>query len=415
VIWQNIKNALISIKSAKLRSFLTMLGVIIGVFAVIVMVAIGDGVKAQVGGQISSLGANTLTVTSGKIGNNSSTARNGQQQRSGSVVNFGSSFGASTLTEKDVETIKNTPNVVKVATFSIISAAISRGSLSSNTAFVVSTDPNYFSIRDVKLQSGRLLSKEDSTNKAYVAVIGADTKQNIFGDEEAIGKTITMRGKEFVVIGVTKRVDSGLSFGVSSDDIVYIPKSTGAELIGKNEIFRILVQVNDSSNIESVKKFLQESIKQNHSDTEDFSVLTQEDLLSAFNSILDILTTFVVAIAAISLIVGGIGIMNIMLVTVTERTREIGIRKAIGATFGNIMWQFITEAIIISLIGGLLGLALSYLAGFVVQKLAGITPVFSVKTLVAALGISLFIGIVFGTAPAIKAARKHPIQALKSL
>lgn len=415
MIWQNIKNALISIKSAKLRSFLTMLGVIIGVFAVIVMVAIGDGVKAQVGGQISSLGANTLTVTSGKIGNNSSTARNGQQQRSGSVVNFGSSFGASTLTEKDVETIKNTPNVVKVATFSIISAAISRGSLSSNTAFVVSTDPNYFSIRDVKLQSGRLLSKEDSTNKAYVAVIGADTKQNIFGDEEAIGKTITMRGKEFVVIGVTKRVDSGLSFGVSSDDIVYIPKSTGAELIGKNEIFRILVQVNDSSNIESVKKFLQESIKQNHSDTEDFSVLTQEDLLSAFNSILDILTTFVVAIAAISLIVGGIGIMNIMLVTVTERTREIGIRKAIGATFGNIMWQFITEAIIISLIGGLLGLALSYLAGFVVQKLAGITPVFSVKTLVAALGISLFIGIVFGTAPAIKAARKHPIQALKSL
>jgi putative ABC transport system permease protein len=415
VIWQNIKNALISIKSAKLRSFLTMLGVIIGVFAVIVMVAIGDGVKAQVGGQISSLGANTLTVTSGKIGNNSSTARNGQQQRSGSVVNFGSSFGASTLTEKDVETIKNTPNVVKVATFSIISAAISRGSLSSNTAFVVSTDPNYFSIRDVKLQSGRLLSKEDSTNKAYVAVIGADTKQNIFGDEEAIGKTITMRGKEFVVIGVTKSVDSGISFGVSSDDIVYIPKSTGAELIGKNEIFRILVQVNDSSNIESVKKFLQESIKQNHSDTEDFSVLTQEDLLSAFNSILDILTTFVVAIAAISLIVGGIGIMNIMLVTVTERTREIGIRKAIGATFGNIMWQFITEAIIISLIGGLLGLALSYLAGFVVQKLAGITPVFSVKTLVAALGISLFIGIVFGTAPAIKAARKHPIQALKSL
>lgn len=415
MIWQNIKNALISIKSAKLRSFLTMLGVIIGVFAVIVMVAIGDGVKAQVGGQISSLGANTLTVTSGQIGQNSSTARNGQQQRGGGAVNFGSGFGASTLTEKDVETIKNTPNVVEVATFGILSAAVSRGPLSSNTAFVVSTDPNYFSIRDIQLESGRLLTEEDNTNKAYVAVIGADTKQNIFGDEDAIGKTIVMRGKEFTVVGVTKKVDSGLSFGASSDDIVYIPTDTATEITGKQEIFRILVEVNDSANIESVQRSLQESIKQNHAGIEDFSVLTQEDLLSTFNSILDILTTFVVAIAAISLIVGGIGIMNIMLVTVTERTREIGIRKAMGATFGNIMGQFMTEAIIISLMGGLLGLALSYLAGFAVQKLAGITPVFSVKALVAALGISLFIGIVFGTAPAIKAARKRPIQALKSL
>lgn len=173
--------------------------------------------------------------------------------------------------------------------------------------------------------------------------------------------------------------------------------------------------MDNSANTASVQSNIQEKVKQNHAGTEDFSVLTQEDLLSTFNSILDILTTFVVAIAAISLIVGGIGIMNIMLVTVTERTREIGIRKAMGATFGNIMGQFMTEAIIISLMGGLLGLALSYVAGFVVQKLAGITPVFSFKALIAALGISLFIGIVFGTAPAIKAARKRPIQALKAL
>lgn len=415
MIWQNIKNALISIKSAKLRSFLTMLGVIIGVFAVIVMVGIGDGVKAEVGGQISSLGANTLTVTSGQIGSNGSTARNGQQQRSSGATSFTGGFGASTLTEEDVKTIENTANVVKVATFGIISAAVSRGPLTSNTAFVVSTDPNYFSIRDIKLDAGRLLTEEDNSNKSYVAVIGADTKQNLFGDEEAIGKKITMRGKEYEVVGVTKKVDTGISFGASSDDIVYIPTETGTVLVGKNEIFRILVQVNESSNISSVQKELQESIKKNHDGAEDFSVLTQEDLLSTFNSILDILTTFVVAIAAISLIVGGIGIMNIMLVTVTERTREIGIRKAMGATFGNIMGQFMTEAIIISLMGGLLGLGFSYIAGFAIQKFAGITPVFSVKALVAALGISLFIGIVFGTAPAIKAARKRPIQALKAL
>lgn len=415
MIWQNIKNALISIKSAKLRSFLTMLGVIIGVFAVIVMVAIGDGVKAQVGGQISSLGANTLTVTSGQIGSNGTTAKNGQQQKSSGPGGLTGGFGASTLTEKDVETIENTPNVVKVATFGIISAAVSKGPLTSNTAFVVSTDPNYFSIRDIQLESGRLLTDEDNDNKAYVTVIGADTKQNLFGDEDAVGKKVIMRGKEFEVVGVTKKVDAGISLGASSDDIVYIPTNTATVLVGKNEIFRILVEVNESGNIESVQKDLQESIKKNHSGAEDFSVLTQEDLLSTFNSILDILTTFVVAIAAISLLVGGIGIMNIMLVTVTERTREIGIRKAMGATFGNIMGQFMTEAIIISVMGGLLGLGLSYVAGFAVQKFAGITPVFSGKALIAALGISLFIGIVFGTAPAIKAARKRPIQALKAL
>ena len=145
------------------------------------------------------------------------------------------------------------------------------------------------------------------------------------------------------------------------------------------------------------------------------SVLTQEDLLSAFNTILDLLTSFVVAIASISLLVGGIGIMNIMLVTVSERTREIGIRKALGATSSNILSQFLIEAIILSVFGGLLGLGLSYLAGILVARLADITPVFSLKALVLALGVSLFVGVVFGVAPAIKAARKNPIQALKSL
>lgn len=414
MIWQNIKNAFISLRSAKLRSVLTMLGVIIGVFAVLVMIAIGDGVKAQVGGQISSLGTNVLTIVPGQIGQNGSTARNGQQQRGGGL-NFGGTIGATTLTAKDVETAKNTKDVVKVAAFSVISSTVTYGELSSNTAFVVGADPNYFSIRDIKLASGSVFTDNDNTNHTRTVVLGADTKQNLFGEGDAIDKEIGLRGKQFKVVGVTKKADTGGGFGPSSDDIVFLPYQTGVELTGIDQPYRILVQVDDAGHIDSAKQAMESAIKANHGDNQDFSVLTQDELLSTFNSILDILTAFVVAIAAISLLVGGIGIMNIMLVTVSERTREIGIRKAMGATFGNIMGQFLTEAMVISLLGGLFGLGLAYLAGRLIQRLAGITPVFSLKALVLALGVSLLIGIVFGTAPAIKAARKRPIAALKAL
>lgn len=413
MIWQNIKNALISIGSAKLRSFLTVLGVVIGVFAVIVMIAIGDGVKQSVSGQITSLGSNVLTVTSGRIGQ-TSTARQGQQQ-SGSSFNFGSAAGSSTITSKDVETIKNTNNVEKLATFSVLSSVIGYNNLTSNTAFIVATEPSYFSIRKLKLQKGSFFTEDDEKNANYVAVIGSSTRTNLFGEQDPIGKNISIRGKDFKVVGFTEQSDTGLGFGGSSDDIVYIPASSAGKLIGKTDINRVIIEVKSNESIEDVKSALEQAIKSNHAGTEDFSVLTQKELLSTFDSILNILTTFVVAIAAISLIVGGIGIMNIMLVTVTERTREIGIRKALGATFGNILGQFLTESVIISLIGGFLGLALAYLAGFIIEKLADIAPVYSLKALMVALGVSLFIGIVFGTAPAIKAARKRPIQALKSL
>jgi len=413
MIWQNIKNALISIASAKLRSVLTVLGIVIGVFAVIVMIGIGDGVKNQVAGQITSLGSNTLTITSGNI-KQTSTAKDGKQQSSSSV-NFGSAAGSSTLTNADANSVKSIINVQDVATFGIISSVVGYDKLTSNTAFIVATQPQYFSIRNLKLSSGKFYNNEDEKNASQVVVIGDTTKTNLFGQSDPIGKLITIRGKEFKVIGVVSPTDSGLSFAGSTDDIIYIPVSTADNLAGKADINRILVSIDRSENVETVRQAIQDKLKSNHAGTEDFSVLTQKELLSTFDSILNILTTFVVAIAAISLLVGGIGIMNIMLVTVTERTREIGIRKALGATFGNIMGQFLTESVIISVLGGLIGLGLAYLAGFVTQRLAGITPIYSLKTLMVALGVSLFIGVVFGTAPAIKAARKRPIAALKSL
>ncbi len=415
MIFQNIKMALISIKSAKMRSFLTMLGIIIGVFAVLVMIGIGDGVKAQVSGEVSGLGANLLTVSSGQIGGSASTAKNGQQQKSSGSFNIASSIGSSTLTAQDVKSIEQTNNIINTAPYNIVSSVVTFESLSTSSPFIVGTTSSFNDIRKLQYESGKFFTTSEDETKAKVAVIGADTKQNLFGEGEAVGKSIGIRGQQFKIVGVVKKSDSGSGLGASSDDIVYIPANTASAFTGSNQIFRIITQVNYSENIASTQAAVKQAIKQNHGGQEDFSVLTQEDLLSTFNTILDLLTTFVVAIAAISLLVGGIGIMNIMLVSVTERTREIGIRKAIGATSGNILSQFLIEAIILSIMGGLLGLLLSYLAGLIVKRFAGITPVFSVKALVLALGVSLTVGVVFGVAPAIKAAKKRPIQALKTL
>jgi putative ABC transport system permease protein len=416
MIFQNIKMAFISIRSAKLRSFLTMLGIIIGVFAVLMMIGVGDGVKSQVSGQVSSLGTNLLTVTSGQLGSTSSSAKNGQQQKtSGGGLNLAGALGSSTLTQQDVISIDKTKNVSKTAPYNIVTSTVGYQQLLTSSPFVIGTTPSYSSIRKEEFAEGRFFTEEENLKESNVAVIGADTKQNLFAEGSAEGKQIIIRGQKFSVIGVIQKADTGPGLGASSDDVVYLPINTANRLSGSAQIFRILVEVNSAENIASTQKAITAQLSTNHQGQEDFSVLTQEDLLSAFNTILDLLTSFVVAIASISLLVGGIGIMNIMLVTVSERTREIGIRKALGATSSNILSQFLIEAIILSVLGGLIGLGLSYLAGILVARLANITPVFSLKALMLALGVSLFVGVVFGVAPAIKAARKNPIQALKSL
>ncbi len=416
MIFQNIKMAFISIRSAKLRSFLTMLGIIIGVFAVLMMIGVGDGVKSQVSGQVSSLGTNLLTVTSGQLGSSSTSAKNGQQQKaSGGGLNLAGALGSSTLTQQDVVSIDKTKNVSKTAPYNIVTSTVGYQQLLTSSPFIIGTTPSYSSIRKEEFSEGRFFTEEENLKESNVAVIGADTKQNLFAEGSAEGKQIVLRGQKFSVVGVIKKADTGPGLGASSDDVVYLPINTANRLSGSPQIFRILVEVNSAENIASTQKAITAQLSTNHQGQEDFSVLTQEDLLSAFNTILDLLTSFVVAIASISLLVGGIGIMNIMLVTVSERTREIGIRKALGATSGNILSQFLIEAIILSVFGGLLGLGLSYLAGILVARLANITPVFSLKALMLALGVSLFVGVVFGVAPAIKAARKNPIQALKSL
>jgi ABC-type antimicrobial peptide transport system permease subunit len=383
-----------------------MLGIIIGVAAVVSILAIGAGVKQAVQDQITGvINANAITVTSGKIAVGKSGGGNAT-----------SSLGASTLTLTDVSALSKLKHVLGVAPMSLISGTITNGSTSSNNELLLATTPAFAKTQTLKFAAGRFLTAADNGQNSVV--LGAAAKTDLFGANEAIGRTIIIRKTTFTVVGVLQASDaaaSSFSAGPSLENAVYIPLDTATAITGSAPpIARILVQVDDAANVGSVAAAMKQTMKTDHGGQEDFTVLTQKDILSTVDSVLNLLTTFIVAIASISLLVGGIGIMNIMLVSVTERTREIGLRKAIGASSLMVLSQFLIEAIVLSLFGGGLGIAAAVALATAAGKLAHITPVFTLQSILLAVGVSGAVGIIFGIAPAIKAARKRPIQALKA-
>ena len=403
MFYENFKMAFVSLLNAKLRSFLTMLGIIIGVAAVVSILAIGAGVKKAVQDQITGVvNANAIAVTSGKV-----------NLKSGGA----SSLGASTLTLTDVDYLSKLGHVVAVAPMSLISGNISAGKVVSNSELLLATTPTFSKTQTLKFASGRFLN--DSDKGKAVVVLGGNAKADLFGTSDALGKTVSIRGTNFTVIGTLKSSDaaaSSISAGPSLENAVYLPIATATKITGSAPpIARILVQVDQTNNVSAVATVMKAKMIAGHGGQEDFSVLTQSDILSTVDTVLNLLTTFIVAIASISLLVGGIGIMNIMLVSVTERTREIGLRKAIGASSSTVLSQFLIEAVVISLVGGGIGIAVAIGLATAAGKLANITPVFTPGAIGLAFGVSAVVGIVFGIAPAIKAARKRPIQALKSI
>lgn len=393
---ENLKMAFLSIRGAKLRSFLTMLGIIIGVAAVVSIVSIGNGLKASISQQVAGLGSNVITVISGSLSG-----------KGGAV----SAAGTSTLTAADYQAIQQQPHVQNTAPIDLISGLVQRGTTTAGEALVIATTPAFNAIRNQKFEAGHYFADTNTTQ----AVLGSAVKKELFGSSPAIGQTITIRGTAFTVIGVLASQDSGTSLGGPSfDSAVYLPLDTAQEVTkGTAQIFRILVQADSSGTVDAVTAEINQQLLKNHGGQKDFSALTQSDLLSTIGSILGILTTAIVAIASISLLVGGIGIMNIMLVSVTERTREIGIRKAIGASSSMVLTQFLIEAVVISLCGGILGILAAIVQAEVGGHLAKIPPVFTPGSFLVAFGVSVGVGIVFGLAPAIKAARMRPIQALR--
>jgi putative ABC transport system permease protein len=417
MIWENFKMALVSLGNAKLRSFLTMLGIIIGVASVVSILAIGDGVKQAVQDQITGVvNANAIAITSGKVSIGSGKGGGG---------GAASSLGVSTLTPKDVDKLAKVPHVTAVAPLSLVSGVLAAGSVTSNGALLFATIPDFAKTQTLKFNSepgSRFLTAKD--NGKNVIVLGGQTKQDLFGDNPSIGKTVTIRNTKFTVVGALQTSDASASgfSGPNLDNAAYIPFDTAKAFSGGTtpQILRILVQVDSADNVNAAAENVRNALRETHGDPsngkqDDFTVLTQKDILSTVDNVLGLLTTFIVAIASISLLVGGIGIMNIMLVSVTERTREIGLRKAVGASSAIVLAQFLIEAVVLSVIGGSLGIAVAIGLATAAGRLAKITPVFTPTAVILAVSVSAGVGIVFGIAPAIKAARKRPIQALKAL
>ena len=405
---ETLRTALGAIASHRLRSALTMLGILIGIAAVILTVGLGLGSQKQVSAQISSLGSNLLIVSPGST-SSSSGVRGG----------FGS---ATTLTATDATALASkvaAPDIGAVAPVKTSSLSVTAGSTNWTTSVVGTTD-QWAAVRSRTLSSGRFLTPDDITNQTSSAVIGSETATELFGSQDVVGQTISINSVNFDIVGVL--ASAGTNSTTNLDDQVLIPLPTAANRViggtNKNSVNTIYLQAATADQLSAAYQEAESLLLNLHEITNtssaDFTITSQQQLLTTVTSVSKTLTVLLTGIAALSLLVGGIGVMNIMLVSVTERTREIGLRKALGAPPAAIRRQFLVEATVLGLAGGLLGAALGIVGAKVLPHWLSTPLVVSPLAVGGSIGIAIAIGIVFGVYPATRAARLAPIDALRS-
>lgn len=402
---QAFLTALRSIWSKKTRSVLTMLGVIIGVAQIIALIGLGQGIKNQVAAEVTELGSNLIFIAPGQI-----------LDKDGNP-NPAASAGASTLTDEDMVLLRELPEVTDSAVLSLLAGLATVDGKSAIGATNLAVEPSYFELfSTAKLAAGRLFTKEDLDEKRKVMVLDNGPRNALFpgmSSKDVIGKTVQFGKNDFEIIGSLETPPSTSAFGGSGfSNALFVPYTTAQVVNDNTQIFRILLQTDPNLDVKDVAKKVKATLLAEHG-AEDFSVLTQDDLLGVVNKILTLITSAIVGLASISLIVGGIGIMNIMLVAVSERTKEIGLRKALGATRASILTQFLTESAFISLLGGAIGVVIVTIASYIVKAKANLDIVIDLNSIVMATGFSLGVGIIFGLLPAIRAAKKDPIEALR--
>ncbi len=405
---QNLLEALESLTSNKLRSGLTMLGIVIGVGAVIAMLSVGQGATATISGSISSIGTNLIFVIGST--NEEVTIRR-------------------PLTLEDAEAIGDPLNAPSILATSVL-YSLSRIKVSASgktvTMAINAVTPSYDEIRNLEMADGEFISDTHMNGRASVAVLGVTTAENLFGTSEGlIGETVRIQGQPFRIIGIqASKGGSGFS---DADDVLYVPYSTAVSRLSQrsgeapNRVDMVVASAVSASAVPDASEEIRQILRVRHHTEvgkDDFTLMTQEDFLSLTSQIMGVLTIFLGGIAAISLLVGGIGIMNIMLVSVTERTREIGLRKALGARRRDILIQFLTESATLSVFGGLIGIALGAGLAFLVGQIAtatgnAFTPVVGLDSVLLATLFSAAVGLFFGIYPASRAAGLEPVEALR--
>lgn len=403
VLKTNIENALESLRANRLRTFLTMLGVMIGISSVVIIFSLSGGVSSMISNQIMTEGGalavvrpKELTANNKNIITNLATSRN---------------FTQSSIKNEDLAFISKTKDVLAVAPLANFSAKV-KGDGDEKYANLLATSPNLDQTVSLKVREGQFIAESANAN---TVVIGDQMAIDLFGTTQALGKEITMKGEKFIVIGVLAHQSSSINFSnVDFNNTAIIPYSTAKRIIGDNlQIQQVNIRVKSVNNLNQVQQEIEKGIQKNHNSEKDFEVLVGKNISHPSDKFIELSTLILAIVASVSLVVGGIGIMNIMLVNVSERTREIGIRKALGANNRHILFQFLTESMIISLGGGLFGYLIGYAFSFGVSMFLPFSPIISWQIALLVCGLSTVVGVIFGIYPAFRAARKDPIVSLR--
>lgn len=400
----HVRIAVASLRATRGRTLLTILGVMIGVMAITLVLSLGEGAKNAVTQHVSELEDNVLMV------------RPGFSQRDGAneVIDYNplSAYAATTLTENDYTTAREIEGVTAVAPLMLVNGSVKNKEAVAEKPQIVASGPDLAKVLELEAKEGQFLDDETARD---TVVMGHQLAIDLFGTDQILGHRVQIRGTDHVIIGVLKKIDNPMGVnGINFNDAAIVSLEAGKGFNqGIAQIQQLTIQTKDAAQVASVQKAVHQKFLTNHDGEEDFTVLTGDEAAEVSHDLMQVMVGMVTAIAAVSLLVGGIGIMNIMLVSVTERVREIGIRKSLGASSGQIMLQFLIEAVIMCIVGGILGFALAYGFAWLLSSYLDFNPVFEWYILGLAFLLSMGVGVIFGFFPAYKAAKEDPIRALR--